>query len=30
MKYNEPIEADTSIDIGPMIDIVFILLIFLW
>ncbi len=28
MKYNEPIEADTSIDIGPMIDIVFILLIF--
>ncbi len=28
MKYNEPIEADASIDIGPMIDIVFILLIF--
>ncbi len=28
MRYNEPIEADTTIDIGPMIDIVFILLIF--
>lgn len=28
MKYNEPIEADATIDIGPMIDIVFILLIF--
>jgi len=28
LRYNEPIEADTTIDIGPMIDIVFILLIF--
>ncbi len=28
MRYNEPAEADASIDIGPMIDIVFILLIF--
>lgn len=28
MRYNELIEADTTIDIGPMIDIVFILLIF--
>ncbi|MDP1557414.1 MAG: biopolymer transporter ExbD [Nitrosomonas sp.] len=28
MRYNEPIEADATIDIGPMIDIVFILLIF--
>lgn len=28
MKYSEPTEADASIDIGPMIDIVFILLIF--
>ncbi|MCH9639153.1 MAG: biopolymer transporter ExbD [Betaproteobacteria bacterium] len=28
MRYSEPAEADASIDIGPMIDIVFILLIF--
>lgn len=28
MKYDEQIEADATIDIGPMIDIVFILLIF--
>ncbi len=28
MRYNEPIEPDATIDIGPMIDIVFILLIF--
>lgn len=28
MRYNEPAEADATIDIGPMIDIVFILLIF--
>ena len=28
MRYNEPVETDTSIDIGPLIDIVFILLIF--
>ncbi len=28
MKYEESVEADASIDIGPMIDIVFILLIF--
>ena len=28
MKYEELVEADASIDIGPMIDIVFILLIF--
>ena len=28
MRYDEQIEADASIDIGPMIDIVFILLIF--
>lgn len=28
MRYNEPVETDATIDIGPMIDIVFILLIF--
>lgn len=28
MRYDEQVEADASIDIGPMIDIVFILLIF--
>lgn len=28
MRYNEPIEPDTTIDLAPMIDIVFILLIF--
>lgn len=28
MRYDEQVESDASIDIGPMIDIVFILLIF--
>lgn len=28
MRYDDPVEADASIDIGPLIDIVFILLIF--
>ncbi len=28
MRYSETVEADASIDIGPLIDIVFILLVF--